>query len=107
MMRTILAPAVLAAMLALPASSQVHAYGACRRTVTYTNPETGRTATATEHTAVGPDGNVYHGASVSGSGPNGAYHASDAHAYSPTMYGGYSAAGTTEHGYEAGVVRYP
>jgi hypothetical protein len=106
MMRTILAPAVLAALLALTASSQVHAYGACRRTVTYTNPETGRSATATESTAVGPNG-VYHGASVSGSSPYGAYHATDAHAYSPTMYGGYSAAGTTEHGYEAGVVRYP
>jgi hypothetical protein len=106
MMRTVLVPAVLAALLALAASSQVHAYGACSRSATYTNPYTGRSATATESTAVGPNG-AYHGASVSGSGPNGAYHASDAHAYSPTMYGGYSAAGTTEHGYSAAVVRYP
>ena len=107
MMRTILAPAALAGLLALLTSSQAHAYGAVSRSATYTNPNTGRTATATEHTAVGPNGNVYHGDSVSGSGPNGAYHATDAHAYSPTMYGGYSAAGSTEHGYEAGVVRYP
>ena len=74
MIRTILVPTVLAALLALATASQVHAYGACSRSTTYTNPYTGRTATAHESTAVGPNG-VYHEGSVSGSGPNGAYEA--------------------------------
>ena len=105
MMRTILVPAALAALLGLATSVQVHAYGACGRTATYTNPYNGRTTTATEGTAYGPNG-AYHGATVSGSGPNGAYHATDERAYSPTMYNGYSGAGV-EHGYGAAVVRYP
>ena len=67
MMRTILVPAVLAGLLALATSSPVHAYGACHRTATYTNPYTGRSATVNESTAAGPNG-AYHGASVSGSG---------------------------------------
>ena len=105
MMRTIFGPTVLAALLALATSSPVHAYGAYHRTETYTNPNTGRSATVNESTAVGPNG-AYHGASVSGSGGNDAYHTSDVHAYSPTMYSGYSAAGV-DHGYGAAVVRYP
>ena len=106
MMRTILAPAVLAGLLALAASSQVYAYGACRGgSLTYTNPYTGRSTTAAEGTAVGPNG-VYHAGGVTTSGPNGTYGATSAHAYSPTMYGGYSGAGNAG-GYGAAVVRYP
>ncbi len=105
MIRTILAPAVFAALLGLLAAAQVHAYGECHRSATYTNPYTGRSTTATESTAYGPNG-AYHTGSVSGSGPNGAYGASEAHAYSPTMYHGYSGAGAVG-GYGAAVVRYP
>ena len=54
MMRTILVPAALAALLALATSSQVHAYGAYHRTATYTNPYTGRSATVNESTASAP-----------------------------------------------------
>src|SRR5947209_15651126 len=96
MMRTILVPAVLAALLALATSTPVHAYGAVSRSATYTNPNTGRTGTVNEGTAVGPNG-VYHGASVSGSGPNGSYEATGARAYSPSTYGGYSAVGHTDY----------
>ena len=73
--------------------------------LTYTNPYTGRSTTAAEGTAVGPNG-AYHGGGVSTSGPNGSYGATESHAYSPTMYGGYSGVGV-EHGYGAAVVRYP
>jgi hypothetical protein len=96
MMRTILVPAALAALLALATASQVHAYGACSRSATYRNPYTGRSATVNEGTAVGPNG-VYHGASVSGSGPNGSYEAAGARAYSPSTYGGYTAVGHTSY----------
>jgi hypothetical protein len=105
-MRKILVPAVVAALLGLLTASQAHAYGACHRTATYTNPETGRTTTASESTAVGPNG-VAHGGSVSTSGPNGSYEAGGAHAYSPTTYHDYSAAGVSGDAYRAGVVRYP
>lgn len=105
MMRTILVPAVLAALLGLATSSHVHAYGACSRSATYSNPYTGKSGTVNENTTYGPNG-VSHNASASGSGPNGSYSASGSRAYSPTMYGGYSGAGV-EHGYSAAVVRYP
>jgi hypothetical protein len=106
-MRSILIPAVLAGLVGLLACTEVHAYGAVTRTATYTNPYTGRTGTATRTTAWGPGG-VERTGSVSGVGPNGAYSASGARAYSPTMYGGYSAGGVAG-GYAAGgVVRvYP
>jgi len=105
MMRTILVPAVLAGLLGLLAASQVHAYGASRIKTTYVNPDTGKVTTTTQGTAVGPNG-VYHGGSVSSTGPNGTYGVSAGRAYSPTMYGGYSGAGAVG-GYGAGVVRYP
>ncbi|HVS40107.1 MAG TPA: hypothetical protein VMS17_31400 [Gemmataceae bacterium] len=105
-MRTILISAVVAGLAALLTASQAHAYGAVTRSATYTNPYTGRTATAHETTAAGPNG-VYHEGNVSGSGPNGAYEAGGARAYSPTMYGGYSAGGVSGDAYHAGVVRYP
>ena len=105
-MRTILVPAALAALLALATSSRVHAYGACSRSATYTNPNTGRSGTANESTAWGPNG-ATHSTSASGSGPNGSYSGSSQHAYSPTTYDGYSAAGATGSAYKAGVVRYP
>ena len=57
------------------------------------------------HGRTAPTGSTTAAASRA-SGPNGAYEASEAHAYSPTMYGGYSGAGV-EHGYGAAVVRYP
>ncbi len=105
MMRTILVPAVLAALLGLLAAAQAHAYGALRIKTTYVNPDTGRVTTTTQGTAVGPNG-VYHGGSVSSTGPNGSYEASAGRAYSPTMYGGYTGAGAGA-AYGAGVVRYP
>ena len=108
-MRKMLFSAALAGVLGLLACSQVHAYGACTRTATYTNPNTGRTATATETTVAGPGG-VARTGSVSGAGPNGAYSASGTRAYSPTMYGGYSAGGSVSAygSYSGGVVRtYP
>jgi hypothetical protein len=105
-MRTILAPAVLAALLGLLAAAQAHAYGASRMKTTYVNPDTGQVTTATKTTAVGPDG-AYHGESVSTTGPHGTAEASSQHAYSPTMYDGYGAAGVSGSAYKAGVVRYP
>ena len=105
MMRTILVPAALAALLALATSSPVHAYGACSRSATYTNPNTGRSRTVNENTSYGPNG-VSHNVSESGSGPNGSYSESASRSYSPTMYGGYTGAGV-ERGYSASVVRYP
>ena len=105
MIRTILVPTVAAALLALLTSSQAHGYGAACRSATYTNPNTGRSATATQSATWGPGGASRSG-SVSGSGPNGSYSASGARTYSPTTYGGYSAGGSTST-YSAGVVRVP
>jgi hypothetical protein len=105
MMRTILVPAVLAALLGLAVSSPVHAYGTVSRSASYTNPNTGRTASASGTASYGPGG-VTRSGSASGSGPNGSYNASGSRSYSPTMYGGYSGAGSAE-GYHAAVVRYP
>jgi hypothetical protein len=101
-MRTILVPALLAALAGLLTASQAHAYGAATRSATYYNPNTGRSATATQTAGYGPNGAASH-TTVSGSGPNGSYSASGSKAYSPTMYGGYSAGGTT--GYGASVSR--
>ena len=106
-MRTILTSAIAAALLALLTASQAHAYGAVNRSATYTNPYTGRTATAHETTAVGSNGQVYHEANVSGEGPHGAYEAGGARVYSPTTYRAYGAAGASGNAYRAGVVRYP
>ena len=64
-MRKLLIPAVVAALLGLLTASRAHAYGAVNRTATYTNPYTGRTATATETTAYGPNG-AYRAGSVEG-----------------------------------------
>ena len=99
MMRTILMPAALAALLGLLTASQAHAYGAVSRTATYTNPYTGRTATAHETTAVGPNGNAYHEENVEGTGYRGGYEAGGARVYSPSTYDGYSGVGTTHTGY--------
>ena len=106
MMRTILAPAVLAGLLALATTSPVHAYGACHRTAHLHQPLHGQIRDGPRVHGGRPQRHVYHSASVSGSGRNGAYHTSDVHAYSPTMYHGYSGAGV-DHGYDAAVVRYP
>jgi hypothetical protein len=106
MMRTILAPAVLAALLGLATSSTVHAYGTCSRSASYSNPYTGRSGTATANTSYGPNG-VTHSASASGSGPNGSASGSRSGSYSPTMYNGYSGAGSAEGYRSASVVRYP
>jgi len=105
MMRTIFVPAVFAALLALAISSPVHAYGTCSRSATYTNPYTGKSATASGTASYGPNG-VTRSGSASGSGPNGSYNASGSRSYSPTMYGGYSGAGSADY-YHAAVVRYP
>ena len=107
MMRTILIPAALAGLLGLLTASQAHAYGAVSRTATYTNPYTGRSATAHETTAVGPDGASTTKTTSRARGTDGAYEAGGARVYSPTTYGGYSAAGVSGDAYRAGVVRYP
>lgn len=106
MMRTFLAPAVLAALLGLLAACQAHAYGASRMKTTYVNPDNGQVTTDTKTNAYGPNG-AYHGNTVSSTGPNGSYEASSQRAYSPTMYDGYGAAGVSGSAYRAGVVRYP
>jgi hypothetical protein len=103
-MRTILIPAVLAGLLALLNSTPVHAYGAVNRSATYTNPYTGRTGTVNETTAYGPNGVAREG-NISGVGPNGAYSATAVHGYSPSMYGSYSAVGTTNYYGNGSVVR--
>ena len=105
MMRTILVPAALAALLGLLTASQAHAYGAVSRSATYTNPYTGRTATAHETTAVGPNGNVYHEENVEGAGHYGGYEAGGAHVYSPSTYSGYGAVGHTDYYGNGSVVR--
>ncbi len=96
MMRTILVPAALAALLSLATASQLYAYGAVSRSASYSNPNTGRTATASGSASYGPNG-ASHSASASGSGPNGSYEgsASGSHAYSASTYGGYTAVGST------------
>jgi hypothetical protein len=106
MIRTMLFSAAAAALVALLSCSEAHAYGAACRSTTYTNPNTGRSATVNQSAAWGPGG-AAKSTSVSGSGPNGSYSASGTRAYSPTMYHGYSAGGVSSTVYGAGVVRYP
>ena len=105
MMRTILIPAVIAALLGLATTSPVDAYGTVSRSASYSNPYTGRSGTASRTASYGPGG-VTRSGSASGSGPNGSYNASGSRAYSPTMYRGYSGAGSADY-YHAAVVRYP
>jgi len=55
-------------------------------------------------------GSAYHSGSAEASGPYGSAteHSSSYRTYSPSVYGGYSAAGTTNAAYTRGVVRvYP
>ncbi len=109
MMRKMLVPAVLAGLVGLLSCSQAHAYGACARSGSYTNPYTGRTTTYSGQTAAGPGG-AEHTGTVTSTGPGGTYSASGGRAYSPAMYGGYSAGGAVHASgpygsYSAGVYR--
>jgi len=125
MLRTILVPALVAGTLALLAAAQAHGYGACHTGSTYVSPSGGVQHTGST-TASGPygsysgshtssysgggssgGGSVSHSGSATASGPYGtaSYSGSTTRAYSPTTYGGYSAAGTAS--YSGSVARYP
>src|ERR1700722_90090 len=97
-MRTILAPALLAGLLALLTAAPVHAYGCCSRSGFAYNPNTGRTASYSPSASRGGGYGAYGHSSFSASGPNGSYSGSRSGSYSPSMYGGYSAAGHTGYG---------
>jgi hypothetical protein len=93
MMRKMLVPAVLAGLVGLLTCSQAHAYGAAYRSGSYTNPYTGRTTTYSGQATAGPNG-VERTGTVTSTGPGGTVSASGGRAYSPAMYGGYSAGGS-------------
>src|SRR4051794_32990496 len=103
MMRTILIPAALAALLALLTSAQAHAYGAAH--VGYTTAGPG----GVQHTGttVGPNGQVYQHSGSTEVGPNGGVEhtgtstgpygsATTTRAYSPGAYNSYSAGGSVD-----------
>jgi len=119
MMRTILIPTALAALLALATASEVHAYGAYHASYTTcgggsvqhygsTSSYGGYGGTSVSHsgsTTVGPYGGAQHTGSTTVSGPGGAsYTGSTTRAYSPTTYGGYGATGVSG-GYSSSVTR--
>jgi hypothetical protein len=113
MIRTILIPAALAALLTLATSSQVHAYGAVH--AGYTTTGAGGTQHYGSTSAAGPYGSVSHTGSTTAT-PYGVQHtgsttvdgntysSSGTRAYSPSTYHGYSAVGTTGT-YNASVTR--
>jgi hypothetical protein len=111
-MRSLFVSALLSGFLGLLTCSQADAYGAVSRSGSYTNPNTGRSVSYSGGAAVGPGG-VARGGTATVSGPNGSETVSGARAYSPAMYGGYSAGGhvsaTGPYGsYSGGVYRtYP
>ena len=105
MMRTILAPAVLAGLLALATSSQVHAYGACRGKPHLHQPLHGQKHDRRRGHGLRPQRGLPRRQRLD-QRPQRILWGHGSHAYSPTMYGGYTGAGV-EHGYGAAVVRYP
>lgn len=113
---------VLAVPMLAISSPRAEAYGAVHAGYTHVSPtgnvqHVGYTAAAgprgvEEHsgyTAAGPGG-AYHVGGTAAYGAPGAYGAAyhePPRTYSPTMYGNYSATGTSGAAYRAGVVRYP
>jgi hypothetical protein len=123
MLRTILVPALAAALLGLLNSSQAYAWGATR-SVSYsgsggygsysgtrTTTASGSYGSYSRNTTVsgtGAYGSYSRNTTVSGTGGyGGSYSATSTRTYSPTMYNGYSAAGVTGSAYRVGVTRYP
>ena len=110
-MRTILIPTAIAVLLAT--SSQGQAYGAYRGS--YTTCGAGGVQHTSTAAAVGPYGGaaVHTSTSYAGGGTvttnavagGGGYAAGGYRAYSPTMYGSYSAVGVSRGAYGAGVAR--
>jgi hypothetical protein len=116
MIRTILVPAALAALLALLTSSHAHAYGACHTGYTAcgsngavhygSTSAYGAYGGSVQHTGSTSvnNGTVQHTGSTTASGAyGGSAQVNTSRAYSPTMYNGYSAGGTS--GYGASVTR--
>jgi hypothetical protein len=118
-MRTILIPAVLAALLALVATTEVQAYGAyhggCTSygpggvqhtgSTTAYNPYTGQSMSHTGQTTATPSG-YEHTGSTTTTGPYGGTSSYSAtRTYSPSTYNSYGAVGTPPATYSNGVVR--
>ena len=114
MIRSIYTAVALVAALALPAAA--HGYGAYHAGCTTVTPggvqHYGTTAVATPYgtathssaTAATPYG-AAHTSTTTASGAYGSAAATTTRAYSPTTYAGYSAAGVSTAGGQAGVVR--
>jgi hypothetical protein len=118
MMRTILIPAALAALLALATTSPVRAYGAYHRGYTMygaggyhhygTTTGYGRYGGSVSHTGstTGSSSGYQHTGSTTATGRyGGSYSSSSSRAYSPTTYSGYSAVGASGGGYSRSVTR--
>ncbi len=108
MMRTILAPVVLAGLLALLTTSQAHAYGCAHVGYTRVSPNGG-----VEHYGATETRTPYGSEDVHTDRYGGAYGGGESttRAYSPSMYSGYGAVGvhtTADQGsVTRSVTRYP